>query len=66
MRRGSCCPEWTAILDEILRGPMGTAARLGALGLATGALGVIEALAQDRDLSELPTYYPGLGAAGRT
>jgi len=60
-------PEWTATMDAVLAGPLGPAASLGALALATDALKALRGLSEDRDLDPLSARYPRLGAllAGR-
>lgn len=55
-------PEWTSLMDPVLDAEAGTAVTLGALGLATGALDLIDDLGEQRDLNELRLMYPKLGS----
>lgn len=55
-------PEWTTAMDPVLEGETGAVVERGALGLATDALGLIEAVGAERDLSALPVRWPRLGA----
>ncbi|MGC4856550.1 hypothetical protein ACLQ24_25055 [Micromonospora sp. DT4] len=48
-------------MDSVLEGESGAVVERGALGLATDALGLIEAIGAERDLSALPVRWPRLG-----
>ncbi|MEV0217823.1 hypothetical protein [Micromonospora sp. ALFpr18c] len=55
-------PEWTRLMDPVLAGEASTVVELGALGLATDALRLIAAVAEERDLSAMLVQCPRLGA----
>ncbi|RGC68216.1 hypothetical protein C5N14_14955 [Micromonospora sp. MW-13] len=55
-------PDWTRRMDPVLEGEASTVVELGALGLATDALRLIAAVAEERDLGAMLVQYPRLGA----